>query len=60
MSDYSWITEEMFYDKLVEIIDETQAPSDLLALEGVYEIVREEFNNEVLKALEEERAEGED
>ena len=43
-SDYSHITQEMFDSKLVELID----PFNVLTIQGVYEILSEELNNEVL------------
>jgi len=51
MSDYSWVTDEMFDEKLREICETT----DLLSIPGVYEVVREELNNEVLDALAQDR-----
>jgi len=49
--DYSWVTDEAFDEKLREIAQDY----DLLTVPGVYELVREEFNNEVLEALEQDR-----
>lgn len=48
--DISWITDEMFADKLGEIC----ASEDLLSIPGVYEIVSDHFNNEVIEALQDE------
>ncbi len=45
------ITDEMFDAKLSEIIDRNPA-SRLLSITGVYEALREEFNNEILRELE--------
>ena len=55
-NDYSWVTQEMFDEKLEKILDD-QTGGSLLIIPGVYEIVREYFNNDVLEALEEEREE---
>jgi len=52
--DYSWVTDDMFRDKLEEIMDRGLA-SDLLTIPGVYEACYEHFNNEVLDELEAER-----
>lgn len=54
--DFSWVTTEMFSAKLTEICEN----EDLLAIPGVYEIVSEHYNNEVLEALESERPEEEE
>jgi hypothetical protein len=54
MANYSWITDEMFSEKLEEILDEGSA-SDLLAIPGIYEIVSEHFNNDVIERLVDER-----
>ena len=48
---YDWVTDEMFDEKLREVAQDF----DLLTVPGVYELVKEEFNNEVLKALEQDR-----
>lgn len=44
------ITDEEFDAKLVEIINRTPA-SHLLTVPGVYEALREEYNNAVLEEL---------
>lgn len=54
MKDYSWVTDEMFDRMLVDILDDTDS-SEILAIPGVYDLVKEYFNNEVLEQLEEER-----
>lgn len=54
MTDYSWITDDIFDAKLMEIMNRTPA-SHLLTVPGVYEAVREHFNNKVLDELEEMR-----
>jgi hypothetical protein len=49
--NYNWVTDEMFDNKLVEIIDRYPA-SHLLGIPGVYEAVAEHYNNQVLDELE--------
>lgn len=51
--DYAYVTDEMFDDKLAELIGE-KTPEQLLAIPGVYEILREHFNNDVLEELDKE------
>jgi len=63
MDDYSWVTDEMFYNELVRNLQTYYEMTRggamrLLNTEGVYEIMREEFNNDVLDLLEAERDEG--
>lgn len=50
-TDYTWVTTEMFEEKLRELCSRT----DLLGIPGVYELVAEHLNNAVLDALAEER-----
>lgn len=50
MSDYSYVTEEMFQQKLEEIVGR-MSTDQLLATPGVAVILREELNNEVLNEL---------
>jgi hypothetical protein len=50
--DYSWVTDEMFDEALMEIVDK-QGPISLIRIEGVYELVKEHYNNAVLAKLEE-------
>jgi hypothetical protein len=45
--DYSKMTDAEFDQILKEIMDESPA-SALLTIPGIYEIVSEEFNNEIL------------
>ena len=52
---YAWITNEMFDVKLQELIRK-QSPAQLLAVEGLYELLTEHFNNQVLEELEKEKA----
>ena len=54
--DYSWVTEEMFDEALMEIVDK-QGIISLIRIEGVYELVKEHYNNEVLAKLEERKEE---
>lgn len=49
--DLSWVTAEMFGEKLIELA----ACEDLLAIPGVLELVSEALNNEVIEALQDER-----
>lgn len=60
MTDYSWVTEAMFYQELVRNIQEYYQMTRggamrLLNTSGVYELLSEEFNNDVLKGLERRR-----
>ena len=57
MSDYDWITDEMFDDALMEIIDKVRINTLVREVEGVYELVKEYYNNDVLTKLEKERGE---
>jgi len=50
--DYSWVTQEMFDDKLEEIYRR-----EGLDLHEVYDIAVDVFNNQVLEELQEEREE---
>lgn len=54
MANYKWVTDQMFDQKLAEILDRSPA-SHLLFIPGVYEVLSEEFNNTVLDELEAER-----
>ena len=56
--DYSWVTDEMFAKELVELLKDriysmprAEAIHHLLRIEGIYEILSEEFNNEILDRL---------
>ena len=49
--DYSWITDAMFDAKLGQILDK-QTGAELLAIPGLYEVVSDHFNNQVLGELE--------
>jgi len=51
--DFSWVTDEMFDEELEKIVEEKAREGTLLATPGLYEVVREEFNNEVLARLQE-------
>lgn len=46
------ITDQMFDDKLSEILKE-QTGEQLLSITGIYEILAEHFNNEVIEEIEE-------
>ena len=46
IDEYSWITNEMFDEALYYLIEGLDAKS-MLAIPGVYELVREQFNNDV-------------
>ena len=46
---FEWITNEMFDEQLELILD--REGRNLLAVPGVYECVREHFNNEVIERL---------
>lgn len=54
MSTYDWVTTEMFDEALQELLSK-ETGSDLLSIPGVYEVLSEHFNNEVLEKLEEKR-----
>ena len=54
--NYDWVTDEMFDKALVEILREMSADR-LLNIAGVYELVKEEYNNAILEKLEQERKE---
>lgn len=47
-NDYSYVTTEMFDNKLAELANVD------LSIPGMYEVVSEEYNNEVLEALDRE------
>ncbi len=47
---FEFVTQELFDEKLEEILDE-QTGSTLLAIPGLYEVVSEHFNNQVLDEL---------
>ena len=55
MADYSKMTQEDFDRLLCRIVDEYPPPSHLLSIPGVYEVVAEHFNNDVLAAWEAEQ-----
>lgn len=55
-TDYSWVTNELFDEKLTELVDDMTS-DELLAVPGVYEVIKEHLNNEVLEALANEREE---
>lgn len=50
---YDDLTDEVFDNLLKEIIDQDNVkPSQLLNIPGIYEILREEYNNDVLEKWE--------
>ncbi len=51
---YDWVTDEMFDAALMEILAGIPLTS-LVRVDGVYELLKEEYNNEVLTKLENER-----
>lgn len=53
--DFSWVTTDQFDAKLGEIMDRDFEPSNLLGIPGIYEIMSEHLNNEVLGELEQEK-----
>ena len=54
MKGYDWITQEMFDDKLYETLDFVTAAS-LVTIPGIYEILSEYYNNQIIEELEMER-----
>ncbi len=52
--NYDWVTDEMFREKLEQLVNETYA-SELISIPGVYEHLADHFNNDVLSELEAER-----
>lgn len=57
--DYSKLSDEEF-DKILTGLVECMTPAQILAIDGVYELLREELNNEVLTIWEENQEELED
>jgi len=62
MDDYSWVTQEMFDGKLIDIVnDELNTAispfNNLVSIPGIYEILSEHYNNAVLTELESDREE---
>lgn len=58
--NYDWVTQQMFDDKLEELVEEMGANGMRVQVPGVDELVREHLNNDVLQALEDERDEPEE
>ena len=52
---YEWVTDEMFDEELIAILRDIPS-SELLRIPGTYEILKEEFNDEVLSNLEKNRS----
>ena len=55
--DYSWVTDEMFDEALCYLLEDMGSISLIKSIPGVYELVKEEYNNDVLAKLEEWRNE---
>jgi len=55
--EYDWITDEMYDAKLREICHVEGSDFLVTHVTGVYEAVREYFNNDVIQELEDEREE---
>lgn len=56
MDDYDWVTDDMFDMAMTALLDARSEPSAyILSIPGVYELVREDMNDEVLSYLEENR-----
>ena len=47
--DWSWVTDEMFNDKLEDVVG-MLSPVNILVIPGVSDILREHLNNDVLEA----------
>ena len=56
MTNYDWVTDEMFDKALVVMLKEMGA-DQLLNISGVYELVAEAYNNTIFEKLEQEREE---
>ena len=54
MSEYGGLTDTTFDRILIEILRDTTA-EQLLTIPGIYEIVREEYNNDILSWWEREQ-----
>jgi len=55
--DYSWVTQEMFDEKLQELV-ECHA-WQILMIPDIYTLLVEYYNNEILELLEEEKEDNE-
>ncbi len=53
--DYSWVTNEMFDAELDDLCHDI-GPVGIMSIAGVYELVKEDLNNEVLERLRDRRA----
>lgn len=51
---YEWVTDDMFDSTLESLVD-GMSGAEILRITGVYEVLREELNNDVLSVLEEQR-----
>ena len=50
---YKWVSNEMFQEKLIELLDDETGES-LLKIPGLSEIIKEHFEDEIFEELEEE------
>jgi hypothetical protein len=55
MGKYDAMTQEDFDRHLIAIVNEQQPASSLLTIPGIYEVLAEHFNNEVLESWEAEQ-----
>lgn len=60
MTDFSKMTDEEFDVSLRQIINEECCAEDLLRIPGIYEILSDHFNNEILSRWESEQEEFDD
>ena len=56
VEDLSWLTQERFDKELARIVKSEGCRGVLLSIPGIYEIVSEHFNNEVIKNLSDRRS----
>ena len=54
---YDWITDEMFNEELENILDSLSATELLAFVPSIYDVLREEFNNDILENICEDRCE---
>jgi len=59
MNKYKDLTQEKFDDLLMELIGH-KTVSSIISLQGIYEILSEEYNNDVLTLWEEKQIENEE
>jgi hypothetical protein len=58
-NDFGWVTNEIFDEELKEVLA-GQTALEILDIPGIYEILSEHYNNEVLTNLQRHREEEED